>query len=277
MELEKLETPDDVAKHNIKICDKFKKADYLELSCLSWLKNDSKRNYQDLEKLFRDMDLDSYIIAQTISNIPIGLEIGKPNKLENVPNKLENVKDIDQVDQIDQIDQIDQVELEYVANITCTNKENSIKELLKHHTSYEENFECLKKTGCLMSIKNNKPKEDDVNEKEMIQKTQNIDEIKKLLECKLKLDLELYDPMESINYIIKDLFNKYGREPEKIVCGEIGCNKVWALMLDGQIISPIGWMEKEKTIHEQFEHDESSNNYINYELIDFRKIKIERQ
>lgn len=249
-EPEQAESKDEIAQYNIKICDQYKKADYLELSCISWLKIDSARNYQDLEELLRFMNLDSYVIAQTISNIPQGLEIGKPNKSTNLDETINTNNN-------------DQTQLEYVAKITCIGKEDSMKELLKHHTSYEENFECLKKTGCIMAIKKETTKE----EEEKISQTQGVEEVKKLLGCELKLVLEMYKPMDSINYIISDLVNKYGREPEKVICGEIGINKVWSLMLDGQIISPIGWMEK---------HTNKEINPLDYELIDFRKLKIEK-
>jgi hypothetical protein len=251
---EESETKDDIAQYNIKICDQCKKADYLELSCISWLKIDSNRNYQDLEELLRFMNLDSYVIAQTISNIPQGLEIGKPNKST----------DLDESTNAN-----NQTQLEYIAIITCMGKEDSMKELLKHHTSYEENFECLKKAGCIMAIKQETSKEDE----EKISQTQGVEEVKKLLGCELKLDLEMYKPMDSINYIINDLVNKYDREPEKVICGEIGKNKVWALMLDGQIISPIGWIEK---YINQENKEKQETKMIDYELIDFRKIKIEK-
>ena len=40
----------------------YKKLDYLELSCISWLKINSNRDYQDLEELFRYLNIDIYII-----------------------------------------------------------------------------------------------------------------------------------------------------------------------------------------------------------------------
>ena len=248
-EPEQTESKDDIAQHNIKICDQYKKADYLELSCISWLKIDSKRDYQDLEELFRFMNLDSHVIAQSVSNIPHGLEISRPNKSQT--NETE--------------EQIEN-KLEYVAKITCMNKKDSLNELLKHHTTYEENFYFLKKTGCFMSIK----KEPSLEEEKIIAQTKGVDEVKKLLNCELKLDFELYKPMDSINYIIEDLRCKYNKDPEKIICGEIGINKVWALMIDGQIVSPIGWMETNKEIYGNV------NDKIECELVDFRKIKIER-
>lgn len=256
-EPEQTETPDDIAIANIKICDKYKKADYLELSSISWLKIDSKRNYQDLEQLFRHLNLDSHIIALPIQNIPQGLRIGIPNE----PNEqilTENNKTN---------------ELIYVAKITCMGKNDSISELLKHHTSWEENYECLEKTGCLMASKQKTSKEEEEN----IAQTKGVDEVKRLLDCKLKLDLEYYSVGESIDFIIDDLTNKYGKKPEKIICGEVGTNKVWALMIDGQIVSPIGWMEKTIGNNVQDNQEQTSQiKSVDYELIDFRKIKIDR-
>jgi hypothetical protein len=255
-EPESSETLDDIAKYNIKICDKYKKADYMELSCISWLKIDSTRDYQNLEQLLRELDLDSYVIAQQISHVPIGLEINYPNE-----NKIIEP-------------------LEYIAKITCRTKEDSLKELLMYHTTYEENYEYLKKTGCLVEKKKEKNKE----EEEKISQVKGINEVKKLLDCSLKLDLEYYKSIESINYIIEDLTKIHGKKPEKIICGEINENKVYALSLNNEIISPIGWIEKPlyqskiiNIVNEQnYDSKKEKENDIEYELIDFRKIKMEK-
>lgn len=268
-EPEEAETREDISRHNIQMCDKFKKADYLELSCISWLKIDSKRNYQDLEELFRHLNLDSYVVAQKVSNIPEELRIGMPNEPTNKENEEKSESTVMETND----------KLEFIANITCISKEESMKQLLKHHVDYETNFECLKKTGCLISKNNQVKKEED----DKIENMQGVNEVRKLLDCKLKLELELYRPLDSINYIIKDLTTKYGKEPEKIICGEIGINKVWALMIDGQIVSPIGWTEKllqKKKIELEFEQENINEaneiSDIEYELIDFRSIKMEK-
>lgn len=268
---EESESRDDIAMYNMKISDKYKKADYLEISCISWLKLDSNRDYQDLEQIFRYLDLDSYLIAQPISNIPVGLEINYPNN------------------------HLIEEPLEYIVKISCKPKEDSMKELLNYHSTYEENFECLKKTGCLMAKKS-----DNINkeEEEKISQIEGVDEVKQLLESKLKLDLTLYKPIESINYIIEDLTKKYGKKPDQITCGEINGNKVYALSIDNEIISPIGWIEKTISITNQLKLEldneleptnlPNPNNLMNdlinsnnklsidYELIDFRKIKLEK-
>ena len=253
-EPESTESQDDIAEYNIKISNQYKKADYLEISCISWLKIDSKRDYQDLEKLFRHIQVDVWVIAQPITNIPNGLELNYPN--DN--NSLES--------------------LNYVAKILCKSNTDAINELLVYHSSYEENFNCLKKTGCFMTIKQKL----NALEEDKLTNMKSVIEIKKVLDCKLKLDFTYLKSIESINFIIDDLINKYGKKPEEIACGEINGNKVYGLVLDGQIASPIGWVKKninKSNLTElEINLEESSKlEQIEYELIDFRNIKIQKE
>jgi hypothetical protein len=267
---EQNETTEDIARANIIMSDKFKKGDYLEMSCISWLKLDSKRDYQDLEQLLRCLGLDSHIIAKPVKVIPEHLEIDYPNGNNSTSP------------------------LEYAVNISCRPKEEALKELLLTHSNYEENFECLKKTGCFM-VK----KVDPILEiEENLSSVKGVNEVKKVLNCELKLDFTFFKPVESINFIIEDLTKQYGKEPEKIICGEANGSKVYALMIDGQIVSPIGWMEKQMKLKQDLdlepninlekkttgidvnnEHNKITvNNKIEYEyeLIDFRTIKLEK-
>ena len=261
-EPEPTETPDQIAHANIIMCDKFKKGDYLEMSCLSWLKNDSNRDYQDLEQLLRFLNVDAHIIAQPIlrTSIPENLEINYPNG-----KVIETSKP-----------------LEYVAKISSKPKIDALNELLSIHSSYEKNFECLQKTGCFMVKKTTKKQEVE----QSLSETKGVDEVKKVLACELKLIFSFYKPTESISFIIEDLTRKYNKVPEQIACGEINGNKVYGLKIDGQIASPIGWIEKKNT---NFFSSNSNNNNskeheleqelkheLEYELIDFRTIKIER-
>ncbi len=198
--------------------------------------------------------MDSHIIAHPITIIPENLQLGYPNENPNTEN------------------------LEYVIKISCKPKEDALKELLSIHSSYEENFECLKKAGCLM-VKKTEPKEE---VQETLSNTKGVNEVKQVLEGKLKLDFAYFKPMESINFIIEDLIKQHGKTPEEIICGEINGKKVYALMLDGQIASPIGWMEKNTSTQNTSMQTTSmqtlnSNVEIEYELIDFRTIKMEKQ
>jgi len=262
---EPTELSDNIAIENIIISDKFKKADYLEISCISWLKLDSNRDYQDLECLFRSLNLDSHLIAQSALKIkiPEDLEINFPNeKIITEP-------------------------LKYIIKISCKKKEDAINELLLYHTSYEENYNCLKTTGCLMVKKKDKI---DLELNKKMSEDKNILEITKILECKLKLDFTYFKPTESLNYIIDDIIARIGKTPEKKVCGEINGNKFYGLTINNEIISPIGWIEKEniknsdiEEVTQNIELNEKYKNIINcnsnsveFELIDLRTIKIEK-
>lgn len=248
------ETLDEIAMYNIIQSDKNKKLDYLEMSCISWLKIDAKRDYQDLEQLFRYLDISSYIIAKPIENIPENVEINYPNN--NIPIE----------------------PLEYIAKIICKSKEDSIKELELYHISYEENFDCLKKTGCLMNKKilnlnNNLNLDnlDNLKKLDNLEKITNSEDLKKVLNAETKLEFCYYKAKDSINYLIEDLIKKCGKKPTEIVCGEIGNKKVHALVVENEIVSPIGWI-KNKNNNDNNDNDDNDD----YELIDFRIIKAEK-
>ena len=84
------------------------------------------------------------------------------------------------------------------------------------------------------------------------------EEESKILSCELKYDFVEISQIDSLNIIIKDLIEKHGKEPQKMVCGKYGELDVYSLVVDGQIISPIGWI---------------AHSPENIELIDFRNMK----
>jgi hypothetical protein len=79
----------------------------------------------------------------------------------------------------------------------------------------------------------------------------------------LKYDFVSVSGREAVEVVIKDLVLKYGKEPEKIVCGKLGERDIWGLKLNGELASPIGWLEIEG----------ENKNVNEYQLIDFRMIK----
>ncbi len=110
--------------------------------------------------------------------------------------------------------------------------------------------------------------------------TQEQEQIKKVMESKLKLSFEYYKPIESINFIIEDIKLKSGKTPEKIACGEISGNKVYGLALNNQIVSPIGWIESKiqnKTQNKIELETQSDSNNVEYELVDFRTLRVEKK
>lgn len=228
---EPTETPDDISIYNIKVSDKFKNLQSFSQAGLAWLKNDSNRNYQDLEKLLRNLNLDTHLIAKQLETYP-----DEDKYKLCIPNR----------------DILNQpTDLKYVLLVSCRGKEDAIKELGLHQTSYEENFNCLSKTGCFVdqNIVSN-------TENFTYSSLDNINE-NKILRSEIKYDFVSVGGKESIEVIIEDLKKKYGKEPEKIVCGKLGDRDIYGLKLNGELSSPIGWIEIE----------------TEYQLIDFRMIK----
>ncbi len=229
------ESPDDIAIHNIVQSDKFKNLPAFCQSTVGWLRNDPNRNYQDLELLLRHLDLDTHLIAQPKETINI------ENFKITIPSK---TNDTDSYD--------------YVLWTSCKPREEAIKELLTYHTSYEENFECLSRTGCLTNI----DRDFDINK--ISENTNNSrsdsdsNNEKQIANSELKYEFVSMSTIDSLNIIIKDLMKKYNEEPQKMVCGKYGESDVYALVINGEIISPIGWI--------QYAPD-------NIELIDFRSMK----
>ena len=227
--IEKDELSDDISIYNIKIADKYKKKECFELGCVSWLKNDPNRNYQQLEQLLRYLNVDSHLIAKPVQNTFVNLNF------------------------------INDSNLEYIVHIECKFKVDCINELTLYHDSYESNYKCLK-TNYLMIKENNKISIDSIsnNINTIIDKETEYN--KKIINSSLKFDFIYYNAKESINFIIDDLIQKHNKEPNKIICGEINNKKVNAIMLNNEIASPIGWIETD----------------TDYQLIDFRTIKIEK-
>lgn len=225
------DSPDDICKYNMILSDNYKNLQAFSQSSLAWLKNDSTRNYQDLEKLLRELNLDTHLIARPLDNNILN-DISKlfiPNRTEQPEN------------------------LEYMLLVSCRNKEEALKELSLYHLSYDENFECLDKTGCLSTESSN----NEDWQKTFSYNSDNNPKENLILDSKLKYEFIRVNGKESINVIIQDLIIKYNKEPEKTVCGKLGEVDIYALTLDGQISSPIGWIEKDD----------------DYQLIDFRMIK----
>ena len=226
---EENESLDDICICNLKISDKYKNLQSFCQASLAWLKNDSTRNYQDLEKLLRELDLDTHLIAKQIENCP-----DSSNYKLCIPNR-----------------EVQPTDLEYVLLFSCRSKSDAIKELGLYHTTYEDNFECLSKTGCFVDAKI-ADNIDNFSYNSLENSNEN-----QILKSLLKYDFVSVSGKESIDVIIQDLSNKYGKIPEKIICGKLADKDVYGLVLNGEIASPIGWVE-----HEDI-----------FQLIDFRMIK----
>ena len=99
-----------------------------------WYKANPDKNHTDLENKLRDADLDIYLIA---------------SKYDNISDDFKLVSPFDYTS-----------ECEYVLLYSCRPKEQALKEVLTHASSYEENFNKLNSSGALITksfIKDNIP------------------------------------------------------------------------------------------------------------------------
>lgn len=224
------ETKDSIALYNMKISEKFKKTDTFGMGTVAWLKNNPERNYQDLELELRKHDFITHLIAKPLHLITIeeNLEIGLPN------SDLSN-------------------NFEYVLIVSCKPKDEIMAEIKEYHLSYEDNFNCLKQTGCLKVKKDHN-----------LPATQGYADIandpnSQILNSERKFDMIKYDGKTSINIIIEDLIQTMQQEPEKKICGEFDNKKVYGLVIDNKMASPIGWIDY--------------GDDVDFDLIDFRTLK----
>jgi len=110
---------DEVAIYNIKMSDMYYNKETLYFSSIAWLLNDENRTIMDIETLYRDNKLNSYVLSKNIT-IEKNLKLvcnGKTNLL-------------------------------YMFDIICKPQEFALKEL-EETQSYSENFMKLLQTGYL--------------------------------------------------------------------------------------------------------------------------------
>ena len=110
---------DEIALYNIKMSDMYFNKETLYFASIAWLLNDKNRSIVDIELLYRNNNLNSYVISKNIT-------IEKNLKL--CCN--------------------DKINLIYMFDIICKPKELALQELEEKQT-YEENFIKLVNTGYL--------------------------------------------------------------------------------------------------------------------------------
>jgi hypothetical protein len=201
------ESKDDVALYNIKLSDEYKNIETMIYSFMGWFKNDDSRNFQDLEKLLRDNDLDTHLIAKYYDkqNIPENSTISIPNN--NEKNKINNY-------------------FEYIVMISCREKEDAIKEVKTFADTYQVNFNRLEKTGSIFKTN------------ELLENAKD-ENIKDIINCTKKYKFIKYNNVEALGYMISDLKNQFGTEPTKVIVGKKDGKELYGLMVDGIVRSPI--------------------------------------
>ena len=223
-EISKEESIDDISENNMMLSDLHFNIDTLRHSAYGWINSESSRNFQDLEKLFRKKNFNTYLIAKKIT-VENGFVLKTPNN---------NVD-----------------ELIYECYFSCKPKELALQEVLDNCISYDENFENLAKSGNLcINIDNNDMEN---NENSLI---------KKLMNNKIKLIFKKLTPKESIEQMSEDIKKTTGDKPTIHIIGKLSDDSpIMAFLLaDGKAASNIAWsLQKEngETIYKLIDLNEN--------------------
>ena len=201
---------DDISEHNMMLSDLHFNTETLRHSAYGWINSDSSRNFQDLEKLFRKKNFNTYLIAKKIT-IENGFVLKTPNN---------NVDD-----------------LLYECYFSCKPKEFALQEVLDNYIVYDENFENLAKSGnvCINIDKNDMEN----NENSLI---------KKLMNNKIKLTFKKLTPKESIEQMSEDIIKTTGNKPTIHIIGKLNDDSpIMAFLVeDCKVASNIAWsLQKE--------------------------------
>ncbi|AYV82016.1 MAG: hypothetical protein Homavirus2_20 [Homavirus sp.] len=215
---------DDIIRHNLLVADKHHQLKYVIACCDAWIKRNKNATCQDLENMLRVGGFDTHLIAAQ-SVLPensslVDFRYGCDNTVDNNNNDNNSSN------------------LIYDCIYSCRPKEYALKELLKHSSSYEENFEKLNNVGriCFNSdIIDKKITQFSDSEKDILQQIRN---------AEVKLNVEIIDAKTHFEQTCNVIRNKYGVYPKKVV---IGLNHhggpIYGLALDDKLVSSIGYSE----------------------------------
>jgi len=201
------ETNDDIVLYNLKQSDiHFNKETFI-CSSIGWMKNDSKRTFQDLETYLRNNNFNTHLLAKP-HKYTEDIELVNPNSNES---------------------------LSYECVFCCNTEQNCLENLYKMHSSYDDNFNNLKYSGTLKVI--NKEKDNDVDN------SSDISLIRKLCNNTIKLKFVRLSPKESITQMSDDIKNSTGKTPRTEIIGKYNDSQpiISFLLEDGKLASHIGW------------------------------------
>jgi hypothetical protein len=207
IEIEENETKDDVALYNIKLSDEYKNSETMIYSFMAWFKNNDTRDFQDLEKMMRDNNLDTHLVAKKfdLENVPEGAKISVPNN--HVKNDEKNYFD-------------------HIVMISCRPREEALGEVIQFGKSYEENFEKLARTGSIFKTN------------ELLNNAKD-ERIKDIINSTKKYKFIKYNNLEALGYMIEDITKQFGKAPTKIKVGTKDGKDLFGLMVDGVVRNPI--------------------------------------
>ena len=205
------ESPDEIAINNITLSINHFNLETLYHSSIGWILNDTSRTFQDLELLYRKLNVNAYLIS-----------------IHKIPDELKNEKYF-----FKQYNNTKN-EIKYLCECVIEQEEMALTLINKQWNNYEENLENLKYSGHI-DIHN----KDEENEDEMFNKLKN---------NLIILEFKSLNPKESIEQLNKDIFLFTKEKPEINIVGKydedspIMCFK----NKKGELLSNIGWVIQNK-------------------------------
>ena len=173
----------ELAEHNIENLCKTKNYAATSQACLAWLKLNKDSTFYDLEKLARDKKLDLYFIAS--NKIDNGTRISLPNHIDD---------DI----------------LKYKCILSCSSKEDALKQIHEESKSYLENAKKLKETGFLIPINS--------TFKELLKETKKSKEMHhKIMHNTIEMTLSHVDPLEELKQDLRNAKEYFKQEPKSML------------------------------------------------------------
>lgn len=203
---------DELFWHNFKIADSEHALSLFISIALGWFQKHPERSYQDLEKLLREKDFDTYLIAI------------KPNLFAT--GKLATLQEGDTYNPV------------YECIYSCRPKPNALKELLTHSKTYEENFEKLAISGRVI-VEEISKLEQEKDVKMFNNEEQNVSD--KLRNCEIKLGVKRIPATEYFSQLVDDYAEQYNKPIKTpIIAMNSKGGPICGIVIENMLVSPIG-------------------------------------
>jgi hypothetical protein len=220
------ESNDEIAEINIKLSVENYNVKTLFSSSIAWIKNDNKRTFQDLESFYRRHKLNAYLIA-----------IPTPDYITNDKNVF--LKTVN--------GEINNDDIKYICEVVIEQFDRALELILKRHSSYENNFDCLKSSG-IVDIKDMTEEEINNNKDFYMELNYNKNDIliNKLQNNMIILEFKTLSPKESIEQMNDDITKLTGNKPLIKIIGKVDDTIPIMAFKDenGKLLSHIGWTIK---------------------------------
>lgn len=210
--VDKTDTPDDIAFHNMKVADDTLNLELFIAGSFGWIKCNPDKSFQDLEKELRKRNFNTHLIALQPRLKNDMCTLGFPSRPD------------------------DKTVYDYECIFSCRLKEDAMQELLSI-SSYEENFEKLKRAACVIA-----------KSVEILEGNDDIkilkDDEKTIMEKISDNEIKCYYKYETADQVIAKIMfkarNEYKKQPHLSVYEFTQSGPIYVVTIDKKIVSNIG-------------------------------------